>query len=95
MPSGHWMVVMVAARSALELGQIETAKLQSGPPDAVVVVADAELVVELPVELVKEADEVVVTGLIGQVGSLITTLVVPTILHTEVRLPSRIPAWTC
>lgn len=68
--------------------------MQTGPPAAVVVVENAELV-ELPVELVKDADEVVVTGLIGQVGSLITTLVVPKAWHTEVRVPSRMPAWTC
>lgn len=89
--SGHWTLVIVAAMSWLELGQIDRAKLQIGPDAAVVVVANAELVLEV----VNVADDVVVTGLIGHVGSLITTLVVPTMLQTEVRVPSRMPACTC
>lgn len=108
---GQPTVVIVAPTSAAELGQIETVTSQTGAATAaVVVVTDAELVVELEVKLVRLADEVVVTaddvvvkeedvvvavGLIGQVGSLTTTLVVPRILQTEVRLPSRMPACTC
>jgi hypothetical protein len=89
--SGHWTVVTVRAARLALLGQSESAKLQTGPPAAVVVVARAELVLEV----VKVADEEVVTGLIGHVGSLITTLVGPSTLQTEVRVPSRMPACTC
>lgn len=111
MPRGQPTVVIVAPTSAAELGQIETVTSQTGATAAaVVVVTDAELVVELEVKLVRLADDVVVTaddvvvsadevvvawGLIGQVGSLTTTLVVPRISQTEVRLPSRMPACTC
>jgi hypothetical protein len=50
MPSGQFTVVTVAPTSAAELGQIESAKLQIGAP-AVVVVAEAEVVIDEVVEL--------------------------------------------
>jgi len=92
--SGHWTDVIVAAVRAGALGQTDNARLQTGAAD-VVVVAGAELVVVTVLKLVDVADDVVVTGLRGHVGSLMMTLVGPTMPQTVVMEPSRMPACTC